>query len=217
MNDHLKTAIRDTAVQQARFEWMQKRIEQVRRNVSAYDVLRRHGVDIKSDVQEEQFSCPFHGADNRPSARIYPDNATSPSHVWCYVCQEKRWDAIGLWRKFNGGEEVSFGRALSEIERAYNLPSIEMPKEIGLNGPTPDQKAFEAFDTLYTVTENRLRMSRNAYHRISDMTGYLAASSILDKLRHRIDQRQIAPVKAIETLNQLLAKIREKVRECPDG
>jgi hypothetical protein len=217
MKDEYRKAAQEDAIHRARLEWYSQRAQQILRMVSAYDVLRANGVELSgSDAKEEQFKCPFHGADNKPSARIYPESATGPSHAWCFVCQEKRWDAIGLWRKFNGGEETPFGRVLAQMEKAYNLPAIEMPKEIGGAGAVVDNQAMEAFEALYMACENRLRRAKGAYQKL-DMVGFLSASSILDKLRHRVDQKQTTPQRACATLNQLLERIGEKVRACPEG
>lgn len=217
MRDELRKAAQEDAIHRARLEWYAQRAQQILRMVSAYDVLRANGVELSgSEAKEEQFRCPFHGVDNKPSARIYPESATGPSHAWCFVCQEKRWDAIGLWRKFNGGDETPFGRVLAQMEKAYNLPPIEMPRELGGAGVV-DNSEMEAFETLFTACENRLKRAKDSYRQLSDMVGYLSASSILDKLRHRVDQKQITPQRASTTLNQLLERIGEKVRACPEG
>ncbi len=217
MKDDLRNALQEDAIHRTRLEWYAQRAQQILRMVSAYDVLRINGVDLSgSEAKEEQFKCPFHGVDNKPSARIYPESANGPSHAWCFVCQETRWDAIGLWRKFNGGTEIPFGRVLAQMEKAYNLPAIEMPREIG-GVPVVDTTELEAFEALFTACENRLKQAKGAYQKLSDMVGYLSASSILDKLRHRVDQKQIKPQRARTTLSQLLERIGEKVRACPEG
>ena len=104
---------RSVAIQQ----WMKDRVAHLHTKVTAGDVLSRHGVTLnKHGGQEEQISCPFHGTDNRPSARYFPDNGQSKSHVWCFVCHEN-WDLIGLWRKFNGEAVVG------AVEGARDLPT----------------------------------------------------------------------------------------------
>jgi len=204
----------------ARREWMRLRVEQLHRNVSAFMVLQRRGITlISTSNREEQFSCPFHGVDRKPSARIYPESARSPSHAWCFVCQE-RWDAISLWRKFNGDtSEVPFSRTLAEMEQAFGLPKLEMPKELwGKSVKFDDsERLLQEFDDLYDACENRLRLAQRAYKQLDDMTGYLSASSVLDKIRHRVDQLKTDPEKGQVVLRQLLEKIAEKVQACPDG
>lgn len=214
--DNLKQARSEAALQQARKEWFQLRVAQIHRHVSAYEVLRRHGIELRGTATEEQFSCPFHGTDRKPSARIYPESATSPSHVWCFVCQE-RWDTIGLWCKFNGDEP--FARAVAQIEQTYGLSQIEVPE--GLDGgapagPSPQLLEFQGF---FTACENRLRLAKPFYVKLNDMVGYLSASSVLDKIRWRVEQRQVDPERGGQVLTQLLGKISEKVQAaqaCPD-
>lgn len=204
----------------ARREWMKNRIGQIHRNISAFDVLQRRGISLVSTSnREEQFSCPFHGADKKPSARIYPESARSPSHAWCFVCQE-RWDAIQLWRKFNGdSSEIPFSRTLAEMEQAFGLQKLDMPRELWATDAKEDEtdRLIQEFEDLYDVCENRLRLARNAYKKLDDMTGYLSASSVLDKIRHRVEHFQTDPEKGQVVLRQLLTKIGEKVQLCPDG
>lgn len=216
--DNSKKVVQEDALEQSRREWVKNRIAQVHRNVSAFDVLQRRGVTlISTSGRAEQFSCPFHGVDRKPSARIYPESARSPSHAWCFVCQE-RWDVIALWRKFNGdADDIPFTRTLTQIEQAYGLPKLEMPKDLwGDKAGDDAAHLLIAFDNLYEVCENRLRLARSAYQKLDDMVGYLSASSVLDKIRHRVDQRKVSPEKAQVMLRQLLTKIGEKVQACPD-
>ena len=197
----------------ARQEWYQTRVENIHQRVSAHDVLSRNGVTLSGGgLREEQFSCPFHGTDRRPSARIYPESPRSPSHAWCFVCQE-RWDAITLWKKFNG-EEKNFSRILTEIEQAFGLETPDMPREA--LGGRPDHN-LTAFDALYEVCENRLKRARSAYYQLGDMPGFLSASSILDKIYYRVSQGKVAPEQGLASLRRLLDKIGEKIRLCPDG
>lgn len=198
------------ADQEAVWRWMRARIETIHRTVSASDVLRRNGVRLQYGDRREQFSCPFHGRDNKPSARIYPEVPGKPSHVWCFVCQE-RWDAIALWRKFEGHEkDVSFGRVLREIERAYGIvpPEGPPPEE----AESEDVSAFVEVMRLYEVCERRLRAAKPLF----DMRGYLILGTILDRLCARVDERKTTPEKAKETIRVVLDKIGAKER-CSDA
>lgn len=210
--DYQKEARQESLAQQARRLWIQQRVEQIHSRVTAFDVLRQNGVSIRQDNSPEQISCPFHGLDRRPSARIFPADARSPSHVWCYFCQ-KRWDAIGLWRMFNGGpENMPFTQALTLIERAYGLETPAMPRDALFQPPPEVDEELEAFDVLYDACEARLSLAKPDYQRLDDMVGYLTAGSILDKVRHQVDRRKLTPTKAITVLEQLRDRIGEKVR-----
>lgn len=217
MVDHLANARQEELAKKARREWYQVRIQNIRDSVTAYDVLRRNGVDLNqvSDNQEEQFSCPFHGEDRKPSARVYPADGRSPSHAWCFVCQE-RWDVISLWQKFGGG--MPFVQALSDMEQTYRLTVPDMPSEAAYTpGDYGATEELETFDNLYKSCENRLREARPAYKQLDAMNAYLAAGSLLDKLRYQIDHGKLPIPKGLGVLRQLLDKIGEKERSCPVG
>lgn len=207
---------------EARKQWFLERVSQVHASVSAYDVLRHNGIELKqsSDDTEEQISCPFHGADRKPSARIYPGEDGKPSHVWCFVCQKPHWDVIGLWRMFNGGpENCSFGQALSGLEKQYGLkppdaPTGEAPESV--KPLTEDAQHLDSFKRMYITCEHRLLSCLPAFKYLKDMHGYLAIGSALDKIKFRIDTNAWPPSKGLEVLTALMDKIREKVRDCPE-
>ena len=211
---HEKEAARQDYAEKARFAWMKMRVEAVHSKVTTYDVLRSNGVELKqvSDGQEEQFSCPFHGSDNKPSARVYPESHSGPSHAWCFVCQE-RWDAISLWRKFNGGEDKTFGQVVSEIERAYGLTTPDIPEEAIFDEQAKDEEvALERFTKLHEICESRLLEAKGAYERAEDMVGFLQAGSVLDKLAYRVDKKTVPVAKGLSVLRQVLDRIGQVER-----
>jgi|SRR5688572_7968383 hypothetical protein len=198
----------------AQKEWFRQRIAAIHERVSAYDVLRANGVELQSsgEDREEQFSCPFHGADNKPSARVYPGREGNPSHAWCFVCQESGWDAIGLWRKFNN---LTFGQALYRIEREFDLATPEAPRGGEVEAPTKDSESREAFKRVYLICEQRLIASKRAYRLQNDMVGYLKAGSILDRTKSRVDAGAWTPEKGLEVLDGLRKRIIAKACGCP--
>jgi len=212
--DHRQEAQQEAASREIWWAWIRQRIENVHQHVTAHDVLRQGGVELEQSGSddEEQFRCPFHGMDNKPSARVYPEDHRSRSHAWCFVCQEP-WDAISLWKKFHGytEEEHSFTRALTGIEQEYGLTTPPVPTGVS-SGPSEDDKALEAFDALYEALERRLRGARPDYQRLDDMVGYLSAGQVLDKLRFQVDKRRMTPERGQEVLRQLLERIGLKVR-----
>lgn len=206
-------ARQETASHEAWREWTRQRIENIHQHVTTHDVLRQGGVELSqgSSDDEEQFRCPFHGVDHKPSARVYPEDGRSKSHAWCFVCQE-RWDVISLWRRFHGGEDKSFTRVLTEIEQEFSLTAPPMPSGAVSSSPKVDE-ALEAFDNLYEACERRLRAAKPAYQQLDDMVGYLSAGQVLDKLRHQVDKRLMTPERGKKILRQLLDRVGAKERQ----
>lgn len=191
------------------YEWMKQRSAAVKQNISAHDILRRFGSTLKfsGSDHEEQFSCPFHGKDNKPSARVYPDGPRSPSHVWCFTCQ-KNWDIFGLWRNFMGhGEDVKFGTIIFELERAYGIVPPEAPDQMSSvdTGPT---EAEQDLDQLFVLVENRLREARPKY----DFDTFTRTGQFLDRLRYRYDNRTESVESAAKVLRLLVDKIGDRIR-----
>lgn len=205
-DDAILQALRGVERKSAIYEWMKQRSQAVKDNVSAHDVLRRFGVSLKfgGDSHEEQFSCPFHGKDNKPSARVYPSAPRSASHVWCFTCQ-KSWDVFKLWREFSGyGDDVKFGTIIFELERAFGILPPEAPEMLDAQDRGPSEAEQDA-ERLLDVCENRLREAKPKY----DRDTFLAAGQLLDKWRYRFDNRSIP----IEELNKLLRAFIERVGE----
>jgi hypothetical protein len=190
--------------QQAIRDWMKARIANINKNVTAADVLSRNGVSLhKNGGQEEQISCPFHGTDTHPSARYFPEANESPSHVWCFACH-KRWDAIGLWKQFNGEEK--FSELLFHIERAFGLKAPEFHAAPDLEDEYDPVR--EEVEKLFDACENRLRQYRKSF----DMVAHLKIGSLLDQLRFNLEQGALPPLEAQKRLTQILAKIGQIVR-----
>jgi hypothetical protein len=189
--------------------WYAIRIKAIHAKASAHDLLRRHGVQFKNTGdREEQFSCPFHGKDTNPSARIYPESPNSPSHVWCFVCRE-RWDVIALWKKFYGADKKFHG-LLRDIERYYGIVTPPVPE--GAYETVVDDTDSQAFDHLYEACEDRLRSVRDDYVRVDDMKGYLLVGSILDKAFHQTNEGKLTFKEGVDLLSKLVIKIRERVQ-----
>lgn len=195
--------LRDTEQSGIRLEWMKARVENIHSHVTAYDVLYKNGVVLaKGGKQEEQISCPFHGADTHPSARFFPETE-SHSHVWCFVCNEN-WDAIGLWKKFSGTEK--FSALLFEIEKAFGLkkPESTLPQSI----QDPDNSFREEIDQLLETCEYRLRTERDHL----DLVTHLRFGALIDHLHFSLSKGDV-PFDEIKTrIEKVLQKIGEKVR-----
>jgi hypothetical protein len=192
--------------------WYAIRTKAIHERVTAHDILRRNGVSFRhTGDREEQFSCPFHGKDENPSARVYPSSPRSPSHVWCFVCRE-RWDVIALWKKYSGGENKSFHRLLSELEKLYGIETPAVPEGAFDRGVSVSDQDKHEFERLYGVCELRLKGAREDYVRLADMNGYLVAGSILDKVYYQVGEGTLTHRDGLNILNRLMVKIGERVR-----
>jgi len=202
----------------ARREWYEARKRQILTAVSAYDILRHNGIDIPgTDDREAQFPCPFHGADNKPSARIFPEDGDKPSHVWCFVCQVPHWDAIGLWRMFNGGyENCKYSEALFGIEKRFSLERIDPGFHIEKPKP-PEDPLLQEFKSLYVSCDNLLLASKDSFKYFNDMKTYLSIGSALDQIRWAVDNKKMPLAKAVDLVKKLLEKVQKIRRSCPVG
>lgn len=192
-------------------EWVRARIAVARDAISAHQILRHFGVNLRQggDDHEEQFSCPFHGEDTKPSARVYPSDARSGSHVWCFVCNE-RWDIFALWKKFKGQDDTKFTTLLFQLEKEFALSVPEGP-ELGSYGErvVPDTREFDELEQNYRTCETRLRHAKHAFA----MQGFLVIGSLLDRIRYHLDSRLGDPPALKAQMRQILDKIGEKERQ----
>lgn len=204
-----KEAQRESFQQEALKGWIQTRIQTLHDRVTAHDVLRKFGVDLRYNTDRgEQIRCPFHGDDKKPSAKLHPESKDDPSHLWCFVCQ-KRWDCIGLYKMFTGFEG-KFTALLRDMERTYGILPPETPEGLAIQKEDEEGKEIQR---LFVACENRLLGSKRAF----DLRGYLTLGSVLDRLAHEFKEHKVTHEVARETLRRVLAKIGEKERACPDG
>lgn len=194
--------------------WYGQRIQAIHNRVTVYDVLRRNNVDLKYDSEDraEQISCPFHGIDEHPSAKVFPESNDSPSHVWCFVCQE-RWDVISLWKKYSGSDK-KFGAILSEIEKAYNIDTPEFPRELRAKEIERDakQEARDLFNKRLKIAESRMKSRRSTFQDLGLMSEFLLLGSVLDKVTYRVSKDLMNPSSALKVVEDVLQRITEKER-----
>jgi hypothetical protein len=218
VSEYERQAAAEDAVRQIWIDWLRQRVENIHANVSAHDVLAKFGVNL-SGADEEQFPCPFHGIDKRPSARVYPSSPRGPSHAWCFVCQE-RWDVLSLWKKF-GDPNAKFTQVLREIESAFHLERPPRPDGTSFQAPDPAIEAAKLaqaeFERLLGVTDRRLRTARGAFQQLRDLAGFLTLGQVTDQLVSQVERGKIEPATATATLHRVLDKIAEKMRLAPEG
>lgn len=90
-------------------------------NIKLGEILRNKDL-ITYSIDEEQFSCPFHGFDRRKSARYYKETDTA----YCWVCT-KKWD---LFSWVAQEEEISFSEALNLLVKKFKIDISKLPDEL---------------------------------------------------------------------------------------
>jgi DNA primase len=134
----------------------QKSAERIREQIPIVEVLADYGydVDIRGEMREQQFSCDLHGdgSDNKPSARLYPDN----NQFFCFACGRSR-DAIALVRE---KENITFWDAVRRLEKKFGLQALPWTAEDREAARTPAQVVKAAFERTETPEQALHRLER---------------------------------------------------------
>lgn len=117
----------------------------IKQHVSLGDILLQRG-RISRGMEEEQFSCVFHGVDKKKSSRYYKSTDTA----YCWVCKE-RWDLFSFLQKMEGW---SFPETLNNLIKMYGVDTSRLPDiaEVRL------KKAQER--TVVKVDERKMSVER---------------------------------------------------------
>ncbi|MCW4026127.1 MAG: CHC2 zinc finger domain-containing protein, partial [Candidatus Bathyarchaeota archaeon] len=99
-----------------------------------------------------QISCPFHGPDSAPSARVFP----ASNSMYCWACN-KSWDVIDYWTEINewwrldeltGEDILDRGKAIKDLAYRYNLqykkPDWKKSLDAALYNLDKKRKGYEA-------------------------------------------------------------------------
>jgi DNA primase len=121
----------------------------IKEHVSLGELLKADG-RITNSLDEEQFSCTFHGIDRKKSARYYRTTDTA----YCWVCKEK-WDAISYIRKKEG---TSFGETINRIVKDYSIDISKLPEATEEHVRKLQEKTAPKIDNRKLATE-RLRQA----------------------------------------------------------
>jgi DNA primase (bacterial type) len=97
-------------------------------------------------ADEVQFKCPFHGQDNKPSARYYK----ATQSCWCWVCQ-KKWDAVGFVMEKEG---LAFVSALNLLVNRYRIDTSSIPDTPEFKNPKVQKISEDS--VLMTVLLNSI-------------------------------------------------------------
>jgi hypothetical protein len=188
-------------------EWIALRAAAVRGAFSTFDALVEKGIQEVSDPSAPtQIACPFHGADNRPSARYYPRSGNRHDYVRCFKCREN-WDAIGLYAKFRG---IRFMDALSELEKRFRIriprrpegPEIVEPADRG-SSYVSDQ--WSDVPRVLSILETKLSRIKGK----CGMSDYVKFCRLIDAVTWDYDHSQKKSPEMISALHTAMERMNE--------
>lgn len=93
-------------------------------------VMLSYGVSFvysPKNAEEVQYRCPFHGKDNRPSARYYRKN----NSCYCWFCK-KKWTVIGF---IQDKEKLHYLDTLLYIIDKYRIDTSVIPDDPEIKAP----------------------------------------------------------------------------------
>ena len=194
----------------------QRRVERIHNEIPIAQLLSDLGYRVRVDAayREQQFPCDMHGdgRDNKPSARVYPDN-----NAWYCFAESKHRDAIRTIRDKFG---LSFTDALKWLEQKYNLPSMPF-EESDRQGPTFNQGLAKEIDPAKTYEDDLARvsvlMSNITDQRIVDMDTVTSFWAAIDHLTYLKTQGQLEERAARTALLKLRERIMIEYQEAMNG
>lgn len=121
--------------------------------VELMKLMLDYGVDFvysPKGAHEAQYRCPFHGRDNKPSARLY----TETKSCWCWKCH-KKWDVIDFVRD---KENLNYVQALLFLIGKYRLDTSSIPDMPALKLEEP--KEYTATEIDFIRLKEKIRLHK---------------------------------------------------------
>lgn len=193
-------------------DWIHRRVDAVRESYSAYQCLTEKGMEIPDESTPYQISCPFHGADAKPSARYYPRSGGKHDYLRCYKCREN-WDCINLLAKFNG---LRFMDALQDLERRFHIKIPKKPDAPEIKDPV-DRDSHYVSDQWQDVP----RMLKTLEAKLArakpkcSLSDFVKFCRVLDAVQWDFDKVNKSTPAMSDILKKLMAKI-DDVLSLPD-
>lgn len=185
----------------------ERRRDRIRSEIPIAQLLCDLGYPVRPDAahREQQFPCDLHGdgLDNKPSARVYPDN-----NAWYCFAESKHRDAIRTVRDKLG---FSFMDAMKWLEEKYGLPTMAFDEADFQQGPTFNQDLASEMDPVKTYEQDRATLSvfltNFTQERALDLETVTNLWEAVDRLTYMVSKKQIEENDA----RKVLVKIRERV------
>lgn len=215
----------DETNQRARKEYYRARADNIKKQVSVYDILNHYSIPIRTENAEVQFPCPLHGdgRDDGYSARAYPDTEEDPGgHTYCWACHKAR-DVIE-WVKDK--ESFSFVQAMKHIESLFGVKDV--PNIYQYFDPTAteheegdeprarlDRELSEILDVEKLKSSSFTVIERKIDRLVAEKGNRLARGSILrlyyafDSVKFDVENDNLPTEQAQKVLTKLMSKIKQ--------
>lgn len=192
-------------------DYNKERVENIKGQVPMQDVLDYYGVRIRTREREFQFPCPLHGdgQDNSYSARMYPESDST----YCFACHKDR-DVVEWVRDAEG---LSFGKALSFIERSFGVSDVPTPSFDPSDEKTrremgallrKQQTAPTLLDNIDRA-ESKIARSLREFH---DRITWKQATKIffvLDNLRYDVQHGNVEDDQVVKVLRKVYDRVKK--------
>ena len=115
--------------------------------LSMEDILNRYGIEIK---RNGMFSCPFHGIDKKPSAKVYKNT------FYCFACN-------------TGGDLIRFVEKYFNLSFKDAMQKINFDFGLGLESNKIDYKRLTELKNIQNEKKKRKQALINKYCELCDI------------------------------------------------
>jgi len=187
-----------------------ERVDNIKDQVHITDILDHYGIRVHTKQREFQFPCPLHGdgQDNSFSARMYPESDST----YCFACHLDR-DVVQWVRDYEG---LSFGKALSFIERSFGVSNVPKPTFDPSDEKTRRQmrEMLQKQATAPTILETIARTETKAKRIIKENSTKITWEEgtklfyILDNLRYDVQHGNVEDKTVAKVLKKIYSQIK---------
>jgi len=179
-------------------EYFQQLLDKTRQTVTIFDVMRELG-DWEGADATKQVKCTFHGADTKPSARVYKDSGV----MHCYVCAKPKYDAIRYVMESTG---VSFKEAVYQIRDWFKVEVKSAGENLISDVDSVLDEKEPEFDlpAMLREAEETLISKRDE----TSFGAYLLASNYFDQIEMAVREAQIPREQILGELNSFCERVR---------
>ena len=156
--------------------------EEILETISMQDIIDKYGIENNGKM----FSCPFHGVDRHPSAKIYTNS------FYCYTCNV-------------GGDTIRF------VEKLFNLPfkdamqKINFDFNMGLSSDYVDYNRLKQLKNIQNEKKKKKEKLVKGYSELCDLKHYY--EKIINHFSKRIN------IKNWEISTHTISYFQEKIEK----